>query len=71
MAMEWQAVDSTQLERIGYDEETQECQVEFSSGSTYSYSNVPKNVVDDIVNAGSPGRQFAQTLKFGYSYTRL
>jgi len=71
MAMEFTAVESTQISQIGYDEETLEAQVEFSNGSVYRYTGVPKDVIDGIINAGSPGRAFNATLKWGYSYQKV
>ncbi len=73
----WTDVDSSQIVRIGYDEEKLEAQVQFKDrrtgdvSSTYLYRGVPKEVVDGIISADSVGRQFAATLKFGYEYQKL
>ena len=71
MAMEFTSVESSQLDQIGYDAETQTAQVDFANGASYLYEHVEKEVVDAIIGAASPGRQFNQTLKYGYSYRRL
>ena len=71
MALVWTDVTSSQLSKIGYDEETQEAQVRFSNGSLYSYKSVPKEVVDGIVDAKSVGRAFNNSLKYGFEYTKL
>jgi hypothetical protein len=71
MAMEWTDVDSSQLEAVGYDAETEEAQVRFVNGSVYSYQRVPQSVIDGIINASSAGRQFNETLKYGFAYKRL
>jgi hypothetical protein len=74
--MEMIAVDSSQLESIGYDPETLKARVRFkargnSAGSLYEYDGVPADVVPAIISADSPGRQFASSLKFSYQYQRL
>jgi hypothetical protein len=51
MAMEFTAVESTQISHIGYDEETLEAQVEFSNGSVYRYTGVPKEVIESTPEA--------------------
>jgi lysyl-tRNA synthetase, class II len=71
MAMEFTTVDSTQLDEVGYDEETGTAQVRFQNGALYEYDDVPKSVVDAIISAPSAGQQFNLTLKYGYTYRRL
>ena len=72
MAMVWRNVNnSSQIARVGYDDETMEAQVEFTNSSIYSYQQVPMGVTDSIADAESPGRAFSAALKFGYSYTRI
>jgi len=69
--MDMVSVSSSQISAIGYDSETMEARVEFSNGSVYSYSQVPMGVTDSIIHSESPGRTFAQVLKFGYQYSRI
>ena len=69
--MDMVSVSSSQISAIGYDAETMVAECEFSNGSLYRYKGVPMGVVDSIINAGSPGRQFAAVLKFGYEYEKI
>ena len=77
MAINWTDVESSQIVRVGYDEETLKAYVAFKdrrSGdvqSMYEYDNVPKEVVDNIISAESVGRAFASSLKYGFSYRKL
>lgn len=77
MAMDWTDVDSSQIVRIGYDEETLKAQVAFKDrrtggvSATYEYDNVPKEVVDNIIAAPSVGQAFNGSLKFGFNYRKL
>ena len=43
--MEMQFVDSSTIERIGYDANSSTLRIEFKSNRTYDYSNVPENVL--------------------------
>lgn len=64
-------VSSSQIQSIGYDPGTKKAQVRFSNNALYEYDDVPIGVVDSIINAESPGRQFQSSLKFGFNYRRL
>jgi len=73
--MEMIEVSSSQLKAIGYDPETRKAVIEFQpnrqgASSVYEYDDVAQEEVDAIINAESPGRQFAATLKYGKSYRR-
>lgn len=48
-------VDSSNIEGIGYDDDRQELHVWFLSGSYYIYSEVPRQIFDDFINAPSKG----------------
>jgi hypothetical protein len=77
MAINWTDVESSQIVRVGYDAETLKAYVAFKDRktgdvqSTYEYSNCPEQVVTDIINSDSAGRQFAATLKYGFQYRKL
>jgi hypothetical protein len=69
--MELTPVESGNLEAVGYDPATRELQVQFLSGSLYSYAGVPQDLYDRILNSDSPGGVFAREVKNIYAYTRL
>lgn len=78
MAMEWtDTPQSSQIVRIGYDAETLKAQVAFRDRRTqdvqsiYEYSEVGKDVIDNILAAESVGREFSNSLKYGFSYRKL
>ena len=64
-------VQSSQLSYIGYDEDTNELYVTFVKGSTYKYSNVPKNIFDDFKNAKSIGVYYISYIKGKYESTKI
>lgn len=69
--MEMQFVDSSNIERIGYDSNSSTLRIEFKSNRTYDYSNVPENVFNELRSAPSVGRYHATNIKNSFSYTEI
>lgn len=69
--MEMQFVDSSNIERIGYDFNTSTLRVEFKSNRTYDYSNVPENVFNELRNASSVGSYHARNIKNLYYFNEI
>lgn len=51
-------VDSSMLSSVGYDEEKQILEAEFTSGKVYQYYDVPKDVFEELMQARSVGGYF-------------
>ena len=49
-------VDSSMIEAVGYDAETQTLEVLFNSGKRYAYHDVPQDVYDGLMAADSKGQ---------------
>lgn len=66
-------VQSSNIEWVGYDDKKQDMYVGFLNGSVYRYYNVPKNVFDGLLNAGSHGRYFWVKIRRNnaYEYKRV
>lgn len=69
--MERTFVSSSNLNSVGYDEETITLEVEFKDGSLYQYFDVPVTVYQELMGAGSVGQYFAQNIRNSYRYSRL
>ncbi len=54
--MNLQAVDSTLVEAVCYDNAMQELEVIFTNGRTYRYVQVPRDVYTALLAAESKGR---------------
>jgi hypothetical protein len=54
---------SSAIGSAGYDDDTQTLDITFTSGQTYTFSNVPPDVFDALVSAPSPGRFYHQHIK--------
>jgi hypothetical protein len=68
MKIEMNAVKSSNIDRIGYDEPSKTLAIEFRTGATYHYYEVPKDVYESLKNAESVGAYFAQNIKGSYAF---
>jgi hypothetical protein len=67
-----QPVESSNIAAIGYDDEEQALFIEFNSGSTYKYIDVPFAMYEAFMDADSKGRFFHSNIRQGgYAYERL
>lgn len=69
--MEMQFVDSSSIERIGYDPNSSTLRIEFKSNRTYDYFNVPEIVFNELKSASSVGGYHAKNIKNSYSYASI
>ena len=69
--MTMQPVSSSNLSSVGYDPETQTLAIEFKSGGTYEYYDVPQQVFDGLLSAASHGQYFQSNIRGSYRYARL
>jgi hypothetical protein len=63
-------VDSSNIEAIGYDDNTQELHVQFLSGGHYIYHDVPRQIFDDLMSAPSKGSFLNREVKSVYQFTK-
>lgn len=64
-------VVSSNIDAIGYNEDSEELYVRFSSGAVYVYQEVPEEVHQEFLGASSKGKFFAQHIKEVYEYARV
>lgn len=67
-------VVSSDIAAAGYDPDTSELQIQFTTGRIYSYQNVPPLIYQLFLEAPSKGSFFARNIKNLpgiYLYTRL
>ena len=69
--MEIIPVTSSNVESIGYDEDSSTLQVEFKNGTTYQYFDVPENIFIGLRDAGSVGGYLAARIKGTYRYSKV
>lgn len=61
-------VESSIIAAIGYDGLAKILHVQFKTGLTYLYFNVPINVYDEIFTAPSQGSYFSKNIRGKYTY---
>ncbi len=64
-------VDSSNIEAIGFDEDSCTLQVEFVGGALYQYFDVPEHVFENFKSADSAGRFLSQNIKGSYRYSKV
>ncbi|MBU2599502.1 KTSC domain-containing protein [bacterium] len=64
-------VVSSNIEGIGYSEDTQILRVEFLSGAIYEYKNVPIMEFEQLKNASSAGSYLHRNIKNNYPYEKV
>ena len=65
-------VDSSSVEAIGYDPNTQELHICFlESGETYVYYNVEQWVFDEFMRVDSKGQYLNRNIKGRYDFGKL
>lgn len=63
-------VDSSNIEAIGYNEETSELHVQFIDSGLYIFVDVPLEVYQELMDAPSKGSYFNREIKPVYSFTK-
>lgn len=69
--MERYSVASSNIASIGYDADVETLEIEFLSGSIYQYFNVPENMYNKIMQAGSKGKFLNTYIKNAYPFSRV
>lgn len=69
--MEMQFVESSNVERIGYDNGSSTLRVEFKTGGTYDYFGVPEDIFENLRHASSVGGYLASAIKGSYPFSKI
>jgi hypothetical protein len=69
--MEREAVVSSNIASVGYDEANCILEVEFKNGSVYEYFDVPEHLYREFREAGSLGTFLNSHIRSRYRYQRV
>ena len=69
--MRRQAVTSSNISEVGYDETSRVLEVLFSNGSVYQYFDVPPQIYAELMQAGSIGQYLNANVKGNFRYARV
>lgn len=62
--IEWQSVESSLLNKVGYDPETQVLAIQMNySSDVYLYQDVPESIYKGLLAADSKGRYYVKNIK--------
>lgn len=64
-------ITSSNIASVGYDENSQTLEIEFSNGSVYQYFDVPVNIYQGMMTSSSHGQYFLQHIKGIYQYNKV
>ncbi|MBC8742984.1 KTSC domain-containing protein [Paraburkholderia sp. UCT31] len=65
------AVASSNISSIGYDERAQTLEIEFTNGSVYQYYNVEATLFEQLMQAPSKGQFLHVYIKNAYPFSRV
>lgn len=63
-------VESSIVDQVGHDPDTNLLRVRFHSGKTYDYADVPADIADAVIDAPSVGTTLGQLVLPHYPYRR-
>lgn len=61
-------LNSSLIKAVGYNRVTHTLRVEFLTGKTYDYKDVPEVVYLKLARAASPGEEYNKNIKNNYGY---
>lgn len=64
-------VVSSNIQSVGYDENSQVLEIEFHSGALYWYYSVPQSVFNALMQASSHGKYLHENIKGVYRYEKI
>jgi len=64
-------VESSNINQVGYDSDSNTLIIKFHSGGLYCYFDVDENLYNNLLNADSVGKFFNQHVKNLYDYQRI
>lgn len=67
----WANIESSHLERVGYNIEQRTLYIDFLNGDTYKYNSVPAYKVLALLKAPSAGIYFWEEIRDSYSYEKV
>lgn len=70
-AIKMMELDSSVIRQVGYERDERCLVVQFVNGTRYAYHNVPPKVYQSMLQAWSPGHEFADHIRDKFVYTKL
>lgn len=72
MIIKTRPMNSSNIARAGYDDESKTLEVQFNTGAIYRYDGVPKVMYSEMFKSTSPGGYFRkQIIGGGFKFNKL
>jgi hypothetical protein len=71
MEIKWNAVQSSNIEMVGFEPSEDILYISFIGGTVYAYSGVEEIVYNDFMNAESKGKHFHKFIKGQYPCSKI
>ncbi len=71
MCVDLKPIESRHVAGVGYDPETHQLRVAFSTGSQYDYKDVPPEVYEQMLQAPSVGAFHALQIRNKYEFKKV
>lgn len=69
--IEMNPVESSNIQAVGYDQDKEVLVIDFNSGTTYEYKNVPFDIFQGLMDADSVGSYFHKNVRTTYEYSKI
>lgn len=69
--MDWIEVESSNIDAVAYDSDSETLYIRFKGGAEYEYRDVPEFVYEGLLEAESKGKYFWRYIRNIYSYGRI
>lgn len=69
--MERIQVESSSIQSIGYDSDTETLEIEFLTSGLYEYHDVPAYIYEELMSANSHGSYLNSNIKGTFSYSKI
>jgi hypothetical protein len=69
--IEMHCVSSSNVAEVGYDEDSATLQITFNNGATYQYFDLPQQLFEGLLHAGSVGGYLADHIKGVYRFSKV
>jgi hypothetical protein len=64
-------VSSSNVDSVGYDEDSGTLEVEFKNGTVYQYFDVPSKIYENLMSASSIGGFLASSIKGSFRFSKV
>lgn len=71
LLLKHRSVSSSNIESIGYDEDTERLEILFKTNKNYMYFEVPRNIYEELIGSSSVGSYFHSNILGKFRYEKI